>query len=76
MKKNDDKKYWQKFQEMIDNSLDQFYRIVNYDELNYYKQQTAYYKGKAEAYERMLIKAKLITSGKENIIHLNKIKEQ
>ena len=76
MKKIDDKKYWQKFQEMIDNSLDQFRYIGTQSELDQYKQQTAYYRGKAEAYERMLVKAKLITSDKERIIRFNKIKEQ
>lgn len=71
MKKIDDKKYWQKFQEMVDNSLEQFKHIGNTGELDYYRQQTAYYKAKAEAYERMLVKAKLITSDKERLIHLN-----
>ena len=73
MKKIDDKKYWEKFQEMVDNSLEQFKHIGNH-ELVYYQQQTAYYKAKSDAYERMLVKAKLITSDKERIIHLNNIK--
>lgn len=73
MKKIDDKKYWEKFQEVVDNSLEQF-RYINISQLDQYKQQTAYYKGKAEAYERMLVKAKLIASDKERIIHLNNIK--
>lgn len=75
MKKIDDKKYWEKFQEMIDNSFEQF-RYINNSQLDQYKQQTAYYKGKAEAYERMLVKAKLITSDKERIIRFNNIKEK
>ena len=75
MKKIDDKKYWDKFQTIVDNSLEQFRNIYDYRrELDQYKQQTAYYKAKAEAYERMLVKAKLITSDKERIIHLNNIK--
>lgn len=73
MKKIDDKKYWDKFQEMIDNSLEQFKYSDNH-ELVYYQQQTVYWKAKAEAYERMLVKAKLITSDKERIIHFNNIK--
>lgn len=72
MKKIDDKKYWEKFQEVVDNSLDQF-RYINNGQLDQYKQQTAYYKGKAEAYERMLVKAKLITSDKERLIRFNNI---
>lgn len=75
MKYIDDKKYWDKFQEMVDKSLEQFKYSGNH-ELVYYQQQTAYWKAKAEAYERMLVKAKLITSDKERIIHFNNIKEK
>lgn len=75
MKKIDDKKYWDKFQTIVDNSLEQFRNIYDYRrELDQYKQQTAYYKGKAEAYERMLVKAKLITSDKERLIKIDNIK--
>ena len=74
MKKIDNKKYWQKFQEIVDNSLEQFRNIDYYTrELDQYKQQTSYYKAKVEAYERMLVKAKLITSDKERLIKFDKI---
>ena len=67
MKIKDDKKYWDKFQTVVDNSLTQF-KYCGESESSYCKQQMMYFKAKAEAYERMLVKAKLITSDKERII--------
>lgn len=67
MKINDDKKYWDKIEKVVNNSLEEF-RYCRENEASYYKQQMMYFKAKAEAYERMLVKAKLITSDKERII--------
>lgn len=67
MKIKDDKKYWDKIEKVVNNSLAEF-KYCGESESSYYKQQTMYYKAKAEAYERMLVKAKLITSDKERII--------
>lgn len=39
-------------------------------ELAYAKQQLAYYKGKSESYESMLIKANLIQSPQEKLIKI------
>lgn len=68
MKIKDDKKYWDKIEEVVNNSIEQFRYMGNNSELIAYQQQTAYYKAKADAYERMLVKAKLITSDKKRII--------
>lgn len=42
-------------------------------ELVYVKQQLAYYKGKSESYESMLIKANLIQSPQEKLIKIDPI---
>lgn len=67
MKIKDDKKYWDKIEEVVNSSLAGFKYCLENNE-SYYKQQMMYFKAKAEAYERMLVKAKLITSDKERII--------
>lgn len=71
--KSDNKKYWDKIQTIVDNSLEQ-YRGIYRGETEYYHQQCCYWKAKAEAYERMLVKAKLITSDKERFIKFDSIK--
>lgn len=67
MKIKEDKKYWDKIEQVVNNSLEQF-KYCGENETSYWKQQMMYFKAKAEAYERMLVKAKLITSDKERII--------
>ena len=70
-------KYWKKLNNEInqiieDNDLkDRFTINSEYARL---RSELAYWKAKAEAYERMLVKAKLITSDKERIIKLDSIK--
>ena len=67
MKIKDDKKYWDKIEQVVNNSLTEF-KYCGENEASYYKQQMMYFKAKSEAYERMLVKAKLITSDKERLI--------
>lgn len=64
MKIKDDEKYWDKIEEVVSSSLAGFKFCLENNE-SFYKQQMMYFKAKAEAYERMLVKAKLITSDKK-----------
>lgn len=72
--KFDNKEYWNKIDKIIKQSLEDFRYLGNTGELDYYKQQTAYYKAKSDAYEKVLIKAGLIENENKIIKFVEKKK--
>lgn len=78
IKMNEDK-YWKKLNDEINKIIDENDlkdRFTINAEYAHLRSEIAYWKSKAEAYERMLVKAKLITSDKERLIKIDSIKER